>query len=86
MQSSAPAAAPRPQRPRPQRRTCRSQRQYVGTGLGGTVRVHIHAEAMRGDREECLAAGMDDCVTKPIRVDALVQALLGVTPSVGCER
>jgi CheY-like chemotaxis protein len=34
------------------------------------------ANAMQGDRELCLAAGMDDYVTKPIRVDQLVEALL----------
>ena len=33
------------------------------------------ANAMQGDREMCLAAGMDDYVTKPIRVDRLVEAL-----------
>jgi CheY-like chemotaxis protein len=30
---------------------------------------------MQGDREQCLAAGMDDYITKPIRVDRLVEAL-----------
>ena len=41
--------------------------------------VAMTANAMQGDREACIAGGMDDYVTKPIRVDALVEALNGTS-------
>jgi len=40
--------------------------------------VAMTANAMQGDREMCLEAGMDDYLTKPIRVDQLVKALNAV--------
>ena len=40
--------------------------------------VAMTANAMQGDREMCIEAGMDDYITKPIRVDRLVEALARV--------
>jgi len=42
--------------------------------------VAMTANAMQGDRELCLDAGMDDYLTKPIRVERLVEALNLVSP------
>jgi HPt (histidine-containing phosphotransfer) domain-containing protein len=40
---------------------------------------------MHGDRERCLAAGMDSYISKPLEVDTFVQAVAMLAPAVGAS-
>ncbi|QOY88416.1 response regulator [Paludibaculum fermentans] len=43
--------------------------------------IAMTASALKGDRERCLAAGMDDYVAKPIQLDQLAEVLLRYRPT-----
>ena len=57
----------------------------IRAGEGPDRRIPIiamTANAMVGDKEQCLAAGMDDYVPKPVRAEAILQALKRCLPQV----
>jgi CheY-like chemotaxis protein len=54
------------------------------TGSRRVPIIAVTAHAMKGDREKCLAAGMDEYITKPIRPTELYKLLEQISEN--CER
>ena len=60
-----------------------SSHQHPASSIQHPAIIAMTANAMEGDREACLEAGMDDYISKPIRTEELVMALERCKPDTG---
>ena len=54
-------------------------------GPGHTLVLAMTAHAMEGDRERCLAAGMDGYLSKPLQREALTREMARFLPRGGAQ-
>lgn len=55
----------------------------IGGAMGSVPVVAVTANSSPGHREACLAAGMNEYITKPVKVDLLKVILTGLLPPSG---
>jgi CheY-like chemotaxis protein len=61
--------------------TTKKIREIEASSNSHTPIIAITANALLGDKEECLSAGMDDYISKPFQIEVLIQKMKSLLKS-----